>query len=255
MGRLYCLNVGCADASVITTGTATFLVDCHNIGEHRHLLPSSKRLRAVFITHQHFDHYSGLKYLRDEGYAIDYLIHSPYERRYDDKSVTREEWDEFRAHQDYFKNKGTSLHPAYRQDSFATPYWKADGLKFWMLGPEKNIARSETRKLHDACLVFRADLGTMACTFTGDASDANLAYIAANTKDYCNDILHASHHASLEGANLDFVKKCNARWTIISTASGKYENVPHPTAIKRYADNSSEGVWRTDVQGSHEWTF
>ena len=67
--------------------------------------------------------------------------------------------------------------------------------------------------------------------------------------------IHASHHASLEGANLDFVKKCNAQYTLISTASGKYENVPHPTALKRYKDNTVHDVRRLDVDGSWQWTF
>lgn len=37
-------------------------------------LPKNKTLRGVFITHQHSDHYSGLQYLRGEGYAIEYRI-------------------------------------------------------------------------------------------------------------------------------------------------------------------------------------
>lgn len=254
MGTLHCLDVGCADASVIITSTATFLVDCHNIAEYSHLLPPSKNLRGVFITHQHSDHYSGLAYLRDEGYAIENLIYSPYERRHDDKSVTLKEWNEFNEHRDYFGEKGTNLCPAHRQSSFEHPYWAPDGLKFWMLGPKKETAASATRQLHDACLVFRADLGARMCTFTGDASDANLTDVAA-IDHICDDILHASHHASLEGANLSFVKKCDAKWTVISTASGRYQNVPHPTALKRYADNSREGVWRIDVNGSCQWTF
>lgn len=106
MGRLICLNVGCADASVIVTDTGTTLVDCHNIGDHSDFLPSNKTLRAVFITHQHYDHYSGLEYLRNVGYAIQYLIYSPYERRYGDGSVTLEEWNEFKDHRDYSNSKG-----------------------------------------------------------------------------------------------------------------------------------------------------
>jgi len=254
MGSLHCLNVGCADASVIITATATFLVDCHNIGDYSHLLPASKRLRAVFITHQHFDHYSGLEYLRDQGYAIEYLIYSPYDRRYGDGSVTLEEWDEFNTLRDYFKGNGAKLYAPYKQDSWDKPYWSVDGLKFWMLGPEKSTATSQTRELHDACLVFRADMGKRKCTFTGDASDANLSGVAT-INHICDDILHASHHASLDGANLEFIKKCGAQYTLISTASGRYENVPHPTALKRYEDNTAHDVKRTDVDGSWKWTF
>lgn len=71
----------------------------------------------------------------------------------------------------------------------------------------------------------------------------------------CDDVLHASHHASLEGANLAFIKKCKAQHTVVSTASGKYDNVPQPTALKRYNDNTVYSVWRTDVDGSGQLGF
>ena len=254
MGTLHHLNVGCADASVIKTSNETFLVDCHNISDFAQLLPSSKRLKGVFVTHQNFDHYSGLEYLRNQRYIIDYLIYSPYERRYDDNSVTIKEWNEFNAHRDYFEKKGTKLYTPYQQESWKTAYWEVDGLKFWMLGPEKSIATSETRELHDACLVFRADLGARNCTFTGDASDTNLGNVA--TIDHiCDDILHASHHASLNGAELSFIKKCNANYTVISTQSGVHENVPHPTALRRYQDHTKTKVYRTDEDGTLKWVF
>ena len=256
MGKLHCLNVGCADASVIVSTSFTFLVDCHDIENYAELLPTSKNIRGVFVTHQHRDHYSGLEYLRRKGYSIGCLIYSPYNRRYGDNSVTKEEWDEFASHRDYFKSKGTALRAPYRQtDSFAEPYWNIDGLKFWMLGPDESIASSDTRELHDACLVFRADLGQRKCTFTGDASDDNLNWIAHSTTHICDDILHASHHGSLDGADLDFIKACSTWYTVISTESGVYENVPHATALKRYDDNTKKKVYRTDTNGTLEWTF
>jgi phosphoribosyl 1,2-cyclic phosphodiesterase len=95
MGKLHCLDVGCADASVIRSANQTFLVDCHEIEGYAHLLPASKKLCGVFITHQHRDHYSGLGYLRENGYSVSYLIYSPYVRRYGDTSVTTDEWNEF----------------------------------------------------------------------------------------------------------------------------------------------------------------
>ena len=255
IGSLLCLDVGCADASVIVTSTYTFLVDCHKIEEYANLLPASKRLRGVFITHQHEDHYSGLKFLRDEGYSIDFLIYSPYSRRRGDASVTLDEWNEFASLRDYFVDEGAETRTPYRQTKWGEPWWDAGEAKFEIIGPHSSTADSDTRQIHDACLVIKAILGDRNCLFAGDASDANLQYIADNTKNYCNDILHASHHASFEGACLYFIKKSNAQYTLISTKSGKYENVPHPTALKRYKDNTVHDVRRTDVDGSWKWTF
>src|SRR6266436_823347 len=143
MGSLHCLSVGCSDATVIRTDLATFLVDCHNIGDHANLLPANKNLRGVFITHQHHDHYSGLNYLWDNGYSIDCLIYSPYDRRYADSTVSLEEWNEFNNLKNQFQGKGTKLFSPYRQDSFDTAYWETYGVKFWTIGPAKSVATSE----------------------------------------------------------------------------------------------------------------
>lgn len=255
MGTLHCLDVGCADSTVIKTSSATFLVDTHKIEDYADLLPVDKKIRGVFITHQHWDHYSGLSYLWDNDYAIDCLIYSPYVRRYGDNSVTIEEWNEFNALRDKFEAQGTKLFAPYRQASWDKPYWTTNGATFWMIGPDKANATSDTRELHDACLVIRADLGQRKVLFTGDASDANLQYIEENTINFCDDILHASHHASLNGAYLPFIKKCNAGYTVISTKSGVHESVPHPTALERYKDNTKHKVYRTDNDGSIKWTF
>ena len=253
MGTLHHLQVGCGDASVIQS-SATFLVDCQRIGEHKSLLPSSKTIRGVFITHQHDDHFSGLKFLRDNRYMIEHLIVSPYVRRHNDNSVTKEEWDEFARYRDYFKARGTKIHKPYRQAGFDKPWWTTAGIKFWLLGPVKSVATSDTRELHDACLVFRADMGKRSCLFTGDASDANLQTVA-NLNNICGDILHASHHGSIRGADLSFIKRANALYTVVSTESGVYENVPHPTALRRYRDHTRKKVYRTDLDGPRRWEF
>lgn len=255
MGTIHCLDVGCADATIIKTSSATFLVDTGRIDKHSVLLPANKKLRGVFITHQHEDHYSGLNYLFDNGYEIDCLIYSPYDRRRGDNSVTLDEWNEFNGLKDKFKNKGTKLYSPYRQDSWDKPYWSTNDAKFWMLGPYKKNAISTTRELHDACLVIKADLGKRNLCFTGDASDTNLEYIEENTNNYCNDILHASHHGSVNGAHLPFIKGSKAKYTVISTKSGVYDNVPHPTALRRYSDNTKKEVYRTDKSGTIKWNF
>ncbi|MDA8089241.1 MAG: MBL fold metallo-hydrolase [Nitrospiraceae bacterium] len=255
MGILHHLNVGCADCSVIVSSNYTFIVDCYGLENYSHLLPKNKNLKAVFITHQHHDHFDGLSFLKDNDYSIEHLIYSPYERRYDDNSVEYEEWQDFEKYKKIFTEKGTKLYSPYRQEQLANPWWKIDGLKFFILGPMPNIAKSETRELHDASLVIHLETSSRKCLFTGDASDASLRYIAWNTRGICDDILHASHHGSLNGADIDFIKHCNASYTVISTKSGVHENVPHPDALQVYRENTSIKVYRTDEDGSLEWSF
>lgn len=255
MGSLHCLRVGCGDSSVVRTDTGTFLVDCHQIGEYLDMLPPDKHIRGVFITHQHEDHYSGLAFLWEKKYTIDCMVYSPYVRRHGDTSVTIEEWNEFNGLKDKFQSNGTKLYSPYRQTSFEKPYWETNGVKFYIIGPPESVASSETREIHDACLVIKAVLGARRCLFCGDASDTLLEYIEKRTKYLCDDILHASHHGSLNGAHLGFVKKCNAQYTLISTESGVYDNVPHPTALARYNAHTAHDVRRTDVDGTWKWGF
>lgn len=255
MGEMHHLKVGCADCAVIKSSASTFLVDCASIGDYSALLPANKKLKAVFITHQHYDHFDGLGYLKENGYTIEYLIYSPYERRYNDSSVEYQEWQDFNYFRDYFENKGAKLYTPYRQASFEKPWWEIDGIQFFILGPASHIAKPDTRELHDACLVVHTHLGSRRCLFTGDASDTNLKYIADNTSHICDDILHASHHGSINGADLSFVKACNADYTVVSTKSGVHDNVPHPTAMQRYRDHTKKGVYRTDLDGSLKWTW
>jgi beta-lactamase superfamily II metal-dependent hydrolase len=257
MGEMHHLNVGCADASIIISNGATFLIDTHGVEDYAKLLPTNKTIGGVFITHQHYDHFDGLRYLKDQRYTIEHLIYSPYDRRYNDTSVDEDEWNEFQSLKDHFANKGTKTYTPYRQDQWQKPFWETNGLKFWIIGPDKGIASRDRRELHDACLVILMDSSenNRKCLFAGDASDTNLEFIELNTTNYCNDILHASHHGSLNGAHLGFIKKASALYTVISTAAGAHDNVPHPTALQRYRDNTKEKVYRTDNDGTIKWTI
>lgn len=256
MGKIDFLNVGCGDATMITSGISTFLVDCHNIQDYSSLLPKNKAIRGVFITHQHEDHYSGLRFLKEQKYSIEFLIYSPYDRRRADNSVSIEEWNEFNSLKQHFIDNGTKPYAPYRQNEFnGKSWWEIDGIKFEIIGPDKETAEAETREIHDASLVVKAILNQRYCLFAGDASDKLLDKIAATTTNYCNDILHASHHGSINGASLSFIQKANIKNTMISTASGVHDNVPHPTALRRYKENSSDGIFRTDTDGSCNCTF
>lgn len=256
MGTLWCVGVGCADTSIVLTDASDcFMIDCYDGLTFNPYLPSDRRIKALFITHQHYDHFRGMKYLIDNGYSLDYLIYSPYKRRRDDNSVEYDEWQEFNGYADYFERQGTKIYRPYRPDDLSKAWWITSGLTIWIFGPHGNVATSSTRELHDASLVITIETSRRSCVFAGDASDTNLELVSRTTKNYCNDILHASHHGSINGADLDFIKKANAKYTVISTRSGVHDSVPHPTALRRYKDNTSDEVYRTDVSGTLKFNF
>lgn len=255
MGKMHNLAVGCADCTVLESNSFTFLVDCHDIAANSHYLPKNKFLKGVFITHQHYDHFDGLDFLLKGGYRIEFLICSPYERRDGDNSVQSQEWQDFNYYRERLEAYGTRTYRPFRQDALDKAWWEIDGIQFHILGPARHIATSETRELHDACLVIYAKMNGLQCLFTGDASDTNLRYIASNTSNFCNGVLHASHHGSINGADLDFIKACNAEYTVISTEQGVHESVPHPTALQRYHDHTRQRVYRTDIDGSLLWKW
>ena len=156
MGSLHCLDVGCAYISIIITDTGdTFFIDCFNIDNYDFFLPQDNKIKAVFITHQHEDHFSGLEYFIKFDYSIEYLIYSPYERRHSDSSVTIEEWDTFNEYKNYFESMGTKCFSPFRQESFDKPWWNTSGIRFEIIGPHKYIATSDKREIHDASLVIK----------------------------------------------------------------------------------------------------
>jgi beta-lactamase superfamily II metal-dependent hydrolase len=249
MNKVHFLNVGCADTTIIESKQDIIMIDCYDIESYKTLLPSNKKILAVFITHQHNDHFLGLEYLKTNGYIIERIYYSPYERRWGDNSVTADEWQNFNSLLNYFISKGTIAHKPFRQTSFSAPFTVLAGLKIWMLGPFSFLVNDEKREIHDSCLVFTVGFPNYNCCFTGDASDKLLEPIATLTDNYCNGILHASHHGSINGATQAFIKKAGAFKTIISTKEGVYPSVPDSEAIKRYSSVSNT-IWRTDINGS-----
>jgi len=255
MGKLIDFNVGCANSGIISTGYHSIMIDCYGLEDYKDNLPRSKTINVLFITHQHHDHFDGISFLLDNNYSVEYLIYSPYQRRYGDNSVELDEWNDFLNLKTRLEKKGTKCGSLYRQSDLKEPLFSYDDVKCFLIGPYKHIADSDTRELHDASLVIYFQLNNRFTVFPGDASDTSLNYIAKNTNNYCNDILHASHHGSLNGADLDFIKGANAVYTVISTKSGVYENVPHPTALQRYREYTAKSVYRTDTSGPLTWTF
>lgn len=252
--KYYFLNVGCADCTIMHIGNKIVMVDCRQGNSYENeanildYIPN-KHIDVLICTHQHYDHFDGIQVLLDNNISVGEIWESNYERRYGDSSVEYEEWQNY---QQLVAKLNTKIyHPTRSTEIFD----RVGGASFQFYNPIKNINDSETRELHDASLVFTLRKGKMSVTFTGDASDWALEQVTNYFTLQSKHVLHASHHGSINGAYLEFIKKINPNYTIISTKSGVYSNVPHPTALQRYKSYTNEAVRRTDVDGTRVFTM
>jgi competence protein ComEC len=253
MGKLYILSVGCGNFTVIQSKHSTVLIDCGDDNQSGkrfiNLLPENHRIDAVFITHQHFDHFRNLDYLINEGHHVDWLIYSPYIRKSNDKSVNELEWQTFLKYKDILEDYGTKMLSPFRQENVADPFLEIDEMKFHIIGPSRLLNLGNNRELHDVSLVILAELGKIKCIFPGDASVINLNRIAANHQLPKVDILLASHHGSKKGADASFVRKCDPDTIVISTQAGTRHQFPHSEAVQIYRENPNRKISRTDING------
>lgn len=247
--KYFFLNVGCADCTVLYLENKVVMVDCHQGNEddgEANILDRipNKHIDILILTHQHYDHFDGIQVLLDNEISVSEVWESNYTRRYGDNSVGLDEWNKY---QNLLKKLDTKIYQPKRSTKI---FDTVGGAKFQFYNPIKNINDIATRELHDASLVFTVRKKDMSVTFTGDASDFALAGITDYFELKKKHILHASHHDSINGAYLDFIKIINPNYTIISTKSGVHDNLPHSTALQRYKNYTRKAVRRTDVDGT-----
>lgn len=231
------------------------MVDCHEedgYGEDIiNALPGSV-VDVLILTHQHYDHFDGIEKLINADITVKEIWESPYSRRYNDNSVSYEEWQDYQRLVRKLESRGALRYSPSRSSQV---YDTIGGASFRILNPVKNINDYETRELHDASLVIEVSIGRSRVLFCGDASDWALDRVRETYYISSAYILHASHHGSLNGANLEFVKEVSPEYTIVSTKSGVHENIPHPTALSRYRSYSRKAVYRTDTDGTQVFRF
>lgn len=255
--RAHFLKVGCADCAIFEMGNDLVVIDCGyrrtgygvskptNIASYLKYTIGKSWIDLMIITHPHHDHFLAMEDLITNRITVAELWASPYQRRYDDPSLSAEEMSEFLSVAKRLVPVSSSRIPVYKgqQRTFS-------GCLFHVLGPRQDVNSSATRECHDACLVTWVGAQANRFVICGDASDTELELVRADWNLSSATILRASHHGSMNGANLDFIKAVSPIDTIVSTESGVIQSVPHPTALQRYRDHSIKVV-RTDLNGTY----
>jgi len=249
MGTLHCLDIEYGDATVIRTKTATFLVDTHLIADNPEHLPKDKKIRGVFITQQSESHYSGLKYLLKEGYSIDCLIYSPYDRHRNDNVISLCEWNEFILLREKLREKGTRIYSPYRQESWEKPYWETCGAKFWLIGPDRSKATKSRKKKLQPNLVIKAELENLELLFTAHNPDLDSPEFErikkASSAWKAQSFNKKAVARGLKRPGKRIKTRCNLIWTKrIRQSSKRIQN----------SEQSSIEVLRMDLDGTLKWS-
>ena len=253
--KAHFLNVGCADCTIFEIGNDLVVIDCGyrrfsnsvskptSIYSYLRDVIGNTYIDLLIISHPHHDHYLGMEELIGKITVAEFWG-SPYKRRYDDNSLANEEW------QEYCNLKEKLVPDSNKRFTCTKDSRKTfSNCEFVVLGPRNDVNTIETRECHDACLVIWVNSPANHFIICGDASDSQLDQIRTDWNLSSCTILRASHHGSMNGANLEFITTASPRDSIISTQSGIFDNVPHNTALQRYRNNS-ENVFRTHINGT-----
>ncbi len=215
------LNVGKADAALVTVGKARYLVDTGSKASADAMLKALDflgvdQLDAVFITHTDTDHVGGLKALLKSGIGVKRLYASAF-----------------------YNKESMEKHPAFKQsEKHALPLdWLRGGdtveaggsSRFIVLGPLAQDPENENNN----SLVLRLETPQGAMLLTGDMeTPAEQALLAANLVQSAA-VLKVGHHGDNDASSERFLYTVRPQIAVISTDTDEEPDTPDPGVLAR----------------------
>lgn len=111
-----------------------------------------------------------------------------------------------------------------------------------------NKKTSEKTSSNDKSLVILLKYYNKKLLFTGDIEELAEEKLISNNKINNIDILKVAHHGSKTSSKLDFIKKTNPDYAIISVGRNNRFNHPDEEVINRFKNNGTK-IYRTDKNG------
>ena len=226
--RIYYLNVGQADSTLVINNGETMLIDGGNEADSSLITQYIKRLGIskidyIIATHPDSDHIAGLDKII---FAFDVgCVYMP---------ITNKSNKEINELYNAIEDKNV-IHPN------ASDYFYLGNSKCTILNS------GDTSKVSDnnSSIVLQLDYGETNCLFMGDAESA----VEENVNWNDIDILKVSHHGSKDATSLTFLEKVKPEYSIISVGKDNSHNHPsNETLSNLNAVNST--IYRTDENGT-----
>lgn len=231
--KVHYLDVGQGDSIFVELpNNETMLIDAAESYQSENIINYLKNLNYqkidyVIGTHPHTDHIGGLK---------DIINTFEIGKIYMPKVVSTTKTYESLLMA--IKNKNLKINTA----KAGTSIIDTDTLKINILAPNNSIYT----ELNNYSVVTKITYGTTKFLFMGDAEKLSENEIKENVTA---DVIKIGHHGSNTSSSIDFIKKVNAKYGIISVGLNNKYNLPKEETITNW-ENSGTKIYLTSTNGT-----
>ena len=231
--RVYFLDVGQADAAVLTCQGHAMMIDGGNAADsdlvyawlEQHDLD---RLDAVVCTHAHEDHVGGLPGALE--YAQAEMAYAP---------VLEADGKRFAYFLNALQEQSCPLEVPQPGDTF----WLGEA-EVEFLGPVASYTDP-----NNTSLVLRVTYGSTSFLFTGDMEQQAEEDLLASEQDLQATVLKVGHHGSATATSTSFLQAVAPDYGVISVGTDNAYGHPAQQVLERLA-SSGVTVYRTDQNGT-----
>lgn len=231
--KVHYLDVGQGDSIFVELpNNETMLIDAAESYQSENIINYLKNLNYqkidyVIGTHPHTDHIGGLK---------DIINTFEIGKIYMPKVVSTTKTYESLLMA--IKDKNLKINTA----KAGTSIIDTDDLKINILAPNNSIYT----ELNNYSVVTKITYGTTKFLFMGDAEKLSENEIKENVTA---DVIKIGHHGSNTSSSIDFIKKVNAKYGIISVGLNNKYNLPKEETITNW-ENSGTKIYLTSTNGT-----
>ena len=229
---IYFLNVGQGDSSLINFADGTRMLtdggkDKSVLFELDKILPNSRTINLVMVTHPQLDHFGGLIDVIDR-FKIGAFIYNGEEA----------ESDAWIALKDKLKRKNIKT---FILDSGDVINYKNN--KLFILSPDRN---TKDKDLNENSMITLLESEGIKALFTGDIGDKKEAELI-DKYNLDIDVLKVPHHGSKYSSSAEFLKELTPSVSVVQVGKNSYGH-PNPSTLKRIASVGSS-IYRNDSDG------
>lgn len=231
--KVHYLDVGQGDSIFVELpNNETMLIDAAESYQSENIINYLKNLNYqkidyVIGTHPHTDHIGGLKDIINT-FEIGKIFMPKV------VSTTKTYESLLMA----IKDKNLKINTA----KAGTSIIDTDSLKINILAPNN----STYTELNNYSVVTKITYGTTKFLFMGDAEKLSENEIKENVTA---DVIKIGHHGSNTSSSIDFIKKVNAKYGIISVGLNNKYNLPKEETITNW-ENSGTKIYLTSTNGT-----